>query len=197
MPGEGVDARLGCRIRGPLRLTGERGDRRGVDDRAAAPGEQMRHRVPGDQHVPAQIHGDHAVPHRDQIPQIAPEGLRPPAFEVLEGDALLLHPREVPEVEDPISVEFGELQKMVVRRLEDVSGERPLRGSLVEPCRVVSGEGLVTLRSVHREAVGGDSRQNIVRSESEALPDNVRSHHSTGPGASASQPGSSAQNSSL
>src|SRR6266536_1836421 len=83
---------------------------------------------------------DHAVPHRDQIPQIAPEGLRPSAFEVLEGDALLLHPREVPEVEDPISVEFGELQKMVVRRLEDVSGERPLRGSLVEPCRVVSGE---------------------------------------------------------
>src|SRR5437870_3043449 len=48
---------------------------------------------------------DHAVPHRDQVSKTAPELLSPPPLEVLERDPLLLHPREVPQIEHSIPVD--------------------------------------------------------------------------------------------
>src|SRR5205823_1039871 len=45
---------------------------------------------------------DHGVPHGDDVLELAPPGRVPAGRELLDRHALLLHPREVAQVEDPL-----------------------------------------------------------------------------------------------
>jgi len=55
----------------------------------------------------------HCVPPRDQPLELIPERLVPSTLKILYVDALLFDPGVVAEVENPISVDFGEFQQMV------------------------------------------------------------------------------------
>ncbi|SVA00178.1 uncharacterized protein METZ01_LOCUS53032, partial [marine metagenome] len=55
----------------------------------------------------------HCVPRRDQPLELIPECLVSSTLKILYVDALLFDPGVVPEVEYPISIDFGEFQQMV------------------------------------------------------------------------------------
>ena len=94
------------------------------------------------------------------------------------GHALLLHPREVAEVEDPVAVGPGQLED-VVRRPAPRTW-RPNVSAAATPSKP-SGKSraldLVALGPVHRRAVRRDRDDDVVRSETEALGDLDRGEH--------------------
>ena len=68
-------------------------------------------------------------------------------LELLERHALLLHPREVAQVEDPVAVRPGQLEDVVLGGAEDVAPERLGRGDAVEAAREVARLDLGRARS--------------------------------------------------
>src|SRR5437588_3019461 len=100
---------------------------------------------------------DHVVPLGNDVPHAGPEGLVAAGREVVDGDALLLHPREVPEVEDALPVAERGLQEIAGPCSEDPSTERLRGGDVVHPLREIAGRDPLPLGGVHLGAVGGHS----------------------------------------
>src|SRR5207253_10882380 len=99
---------------------------------------------------------DHLVPRRDDLAHLPPEALWPPGFELLERHALLLDPREVPQVEDALAIQVGQLEQVVGGRPQNVPAERSTRRHPAEPSAEVPRHDLLLLAPVHGRTDGGD-----------------------------------------
>src|SRR5439155_19221293 len=90
---------------------------------------------------------DHPVPHRNDLADVGPELRALAGPELLDGDALLLHPREVAEVEDPGPVLIRELPQVVGALPQEVLPEHLPRRDRVELPGEVLPDRLVAFRS--------------------------------------------------
>src|SRR6266853_1187387 len=99
---------------------------------------------------------DQPVPFRDGLHKAAPEALVPATIEILDADSLLLHPRVVPEIEDPRAVHMAKLEQVIVHDALHMAGEYLAGIHLIEPLRISPARVRLTLAAVHPGAIGGE-----------------------------------------
>ena len=106
---------------------------------------------------------DQLVPAAHDLAGRRPERLVAPGLELLDRHALLLHPGEVAEVEDPVALGARRLEDVVLGDGGQPRPERLAGGHGVEPGREVAGDDPLQLRPVQLGAVGGDGQDHVVR----------------------------------
>src|SRR5207248_10304265 len=114
---------------------------------------------------------DQAVPPRYAVHETAPEPLVSSLFEIVEAHALLLHPGEVPEVENPLAVEMGQLEDVIILDAFQVAAEDFPGIDLVEPVAVAPRQKAAPLAGVKERAVGRHRHHHVVGAEIKMLGD--------------------------
>src|SRR6266436_3288591 len=115
---------------------------------------------------------DQAIPGRDACDEIAPEPLIPALFEIVDRHALLLHPGEVPEIEDTLAVDMSQLEDVIVHDAFQMAAEDLAGIDLIEPVAITARQKSLSLAGVEQRAVGRDCHDHIV-SVDFAAPDQV------------------------
>src|SRR5260370_17021640 len=81
---------------------------------------------------------DQTIPGRDACDEIAPEPLIPALFEIVDRHALLLHPGEVPEIEDTLAVDMSQLEDVIVHDAFQMAAEDLAGIDLIEPVAITA-----------------------------------------------------------
>src|SRR5258708_37930410 len=76
---------------------------------------------------------DQAIPGRDACDEIAPEPLIAALLEIVDRQALLLHPGEVPEIEDTLAGDMSELEDVIVHDAFQMAAEDLAGCDVIEP----------------------------------------------------------------
>src|SRR5262249_20926268 len=125
---------------------------------------------------------DQAIPSRNAGGERRPEILTFAAVEILDRDALLLHPGVIAEVEDAFAIDVAKLKDVVVGSALHVPPKDFCRTQFIEAGGIAPGQKSLRLAAVKRCAVGGDGHDDVVGPIIEMLRDFHRGYDIGEPG---------------
>src|SRR5947207_2044606 len=113
---------------------------------------------------------DQAIPARDAVHEAAPELLVSALFEIVDRHALLLHPGEVPEIEDTLAIDMSQLEDVIVHDAFQMAAEDLAGIDLIESVPIPARQKSLSFAGVEQRAIGRHCHDHIVSDDFRAMP---------------------------